>query len=150
MSDIIFINASPNKSGNTARLAEEVLEGKLYEQINLVDMRVYDYGQVFEDDQFDGVLAKIRGAEIVVLGSPLYWHGMSGMLRNLLDRCYGPVESGSLAGKKLVLCFQGAAPEKWMLQRGEYTMKRFASLYGMEYVGMATNVGEARSLAKKL
>ena len=131
MSDIIFINASANKNGNTARLAEEALQGKLYEQINLVDFHIYDYGQEFADDQFDKVLAKISGANVIVIGSPMYWHGMSGMLRNLLDRFYGPVEEGSLSGRKLLFCFQGAAPEKWMLEAGEYTMRRFAGLYGM-------------------
>lgn len=150
MSDIIFINASANKNGNTARLAKEVLQGKLYEQINLVDFRIYGYGQEFADDQFDKVLAKMRGANAIVIGSPVYWHGMSGMLRNLLDRFYGPVKEGSLAGRKLFFCFQGAAPEKWMLEAGEYTMRRFAGLYGMEYVGMATNTAQARALAGDL
>ena len=75
---------------------------------------------------------------------------MSGMLRNLLDRFYGPVEEGSLSGRKLLFCFQGAAPEKWMLEASEYTMRRFAGLYGMEYVGMATNTAQARALAEDL
>ncbi len=42
-------------------------------------------------------------------------------------------------GKNSLLLFQGASPEKWMLEVGEYTIKRFAALYGMEYGGMATN-----------
>lgn len=150
MSDIIFINASASKNGNTVRLAEEALQGKLYEQINLVDFRIYDYGQEFADDQFDKVLAKIRGANAIVIGSPVYWHGLSGMLRNLLDRFYGPVEEGSLSGRKLLFCFQGAAPEKWMLEAGEYMMRRFAGIYGMEYVGMATDTAQARALAEDL
>ena len=37
-----------------------------------------------------------------------------------------------------------------MLAWGEYTVRRFASLYGMEYEGMATDVDEARKLAAKL
>jgi len=44
--------------------------------------------------------------------------------------------------------FQGATPEQWMLEAGEYTMKRFAGLYGMEYGGMATNGDEASKLFK--
>ncbi len=35
-----------------------------------------------------------------------------------------------------------------MMEAGEYTMKRFAALYGMEYGGMATNKGEADKLGK--
>ena len=46
--------------------------------------------------------------------------------------------------------FQGAAPEKWMLEAGEYTMKRFAALYGMAYGGMAANEAEAEKLSKTI
>ena len=57
---------------------------------------------------------------------------------------------GSLSGRTLYFLFQGAAPEKWMMEAGEYTMKRFAGLYGMEYAGMATNRSEAARLSEKL
>ena len=57
---------------------------------------------------------------------------------------------GSLSGRTLYFLFQGAAPEKWMMEAGEYTMKRFAGLYGMEYAGMATNRSEAGRLSEKL
>lgn len=75
---------------------------------------------------------------------------MSGTVRNLIDRFYGPVSSGELSGKKFVFLFQGAAPEQWMLEKAEYTMSRFARMYGMEYVGMATNRKEAEKIAKNL
>lgn len=42
---ILFINGSPNKKGNTAALAETLLEGKAYETLNLVDYRIGSYGQ---------------------------------------------------------------------------------------------------------
>lgn len=57
---------------------------------------------------------------------------------------------GSLSGRTLYFLFQGAAPEKWMMEAGEYTMKRFAGLYGMGYAGMATNRSEAARLSEKL
>ena len=72
--------------------------------------------------------------EVIVIGSPLYWHNIC----------------GSVSGRTLYFLFQGAAPEKWMLEAGEYTMKRFAGLYGMKYAGMATNHSEAAKLSKKL
>ena len=37
-----------------------------------------------------------------------------------------------------------------MLEAGEYTMKRFAALYGMAYGGMATNKNEAAKLTKTI
>lgn len=37
-----------------------------------------------------------------------------------------------------------------MLNAGDYTMKRFAGLYGMTYGGMATNTSEARELGRSI
>lgn len=147
---ILFINGSPNRNGNTAKLAAKLLSGKTYQTLNLVDYKLYSYGQKFEDDQFDEIVAAMKAAEAVIIGSPVYWHNMCGSVRNLIDRFYGPVRQGALAGRKFVFLFQGAAPEPWMLEKAEYTMSRFARMYGMEYVGMATNDREAETLAENL
>lgn len=146
---ILFVNGSPDSKGNTAALAAALLRGKEYETLNLVDYRINAYGQTLAGDQFDEVLEKIREADVLVIGSPVYWHNICGSVRNMLDRCYGPVAEGSLRGK-LFFLFQGAAPEKWMLEAGDYTMSRFAGLYGLTYEGMATNREEAQKLAAKL
>lgn len=146
----LFINGSPNKNGNTAHLADTLLAGRDYETLNLVDYKLYSYGQSFPGDQFQEILAKMKEADTIVIGSPVYWHNLCGAVRNLLDRFYGPVSGGALTGRKCVFLFQGAAPEKWMLENAEYTMGRFARMYGMEYLGMASSVSEAVKLRKKL
>ena len=142
---ILFINASPNKNGNTARLAKELLAGKNYETLNLIDYKIYAYGQEYEDDQFGEVIEKIKDADTVVMGSPLYWHNICGLMRNFLDRCYGPIAQSEFKGKDLYFIMQGAAPEKWQLEACEFTMKRFAGLYGFSYKGMITNAKEAKA-----
>ena len=147
---ILFINGSPNPNGNTARLAARLLSGKAYDTIELGTTKVYDYGQDFDDDEFDSVLVKMRAADTIVMGSPVYWHDLSGMLRNLLDRCYGPVPMGGFTGKRLAVVFQGSAPTPDMIGRAEYTLSRFAGYYGMDYLGLASSAAEARELAKKL
>ena len=60
----------------------------------------------------------------------------------------GKIKKGDLFGRKLYFVFQGAAPEQWMLEAGEYTMKRFAAHYGLSYGGMMTNRDEAAKLTK--
>ncbi len=147
---ILFINGSPNKDGNTAEMAKVLMNGKAYQTLDLVDYKIYGYGQSFADDQFTEVVDQMKAAQTVVIGSPVYWHNMSGMVRNLIDRFYGPVAKGELQGRKFVFLFQGAAPEKWMLEKAEYTMNRFAGMYGMTYVGMATNMEEAKALSTKI
>lgn len=147
----LFLNASPNKDGNTVRLAHTLLGNTGYDELDLADYKVYGYGQPFADsadDQFDEVLAAVKGADAIVIGSPMYWHNITGLLRNFFDRCYGPVQPGELAGKRVFFLFQGAAPEKWQLEAAEFTVSRFAGLYGAEYVGMATNAREAKNELK--
>lgn len=147
---ILFINGSPNKNGNTFLLADELLKGKSYEALNLTDYVIGSFGQKLENDGLDDVISAMEKAETIVIGSPLYWHNICGSVRNVLDRFYGKVRQTLLSGKTLYFVFQGAAPEKWMLEAGDYTMKRFASLYGMNYGGMATNKAEAKELGKSI
>lgn len=39
-------------------------------------------------------------------------------------------------------------PETWMLEAGEYTMKWFAAMYGMNYAGTITSMKDAKKLAE--
>ena len=148
--NILFINGSPNVDGNTAKLAAKVLNGRRFETLNLVDYRINVYGQTLAGDQFAEAIARMKKADAIIIGSPLYWHNICGSVRTLLDRFYGAVSERGLSGKKLLFVFQGAAPQKWMMEAGEYTMKRFAALYGLDYLGMATNAAEAAALSERL
>lgn len=147
---ILFINGSPNKHGNTAALAAKLLHGKSYETLQLTDYVIGAYGQELPGDGLDDVIAAMEKADVIVIGSPVYWHNICGSVRNLLDRFYGKVENGSLSGRTLYFVFQGAGPEKWMLEASEYTMKRFAALYGMTYGGMVTSKSEAAMANKNV
>lgn len=142
---ILFLNASPNKQGDTVKLAQQVLAGKDYQTLHLTDYKIYDYGQDFPDDQ----LAEVLSADTLVIGSPVYWHSFTGLLRNFLDRQYGVIED-ELAGKRLVFAFQGAAPTADVLKLADYSMSRYAGLYGMDYLGMVTTSAEARELVNRL
>lgn len=150
MNHILFINGSPNKNGNTASLAKILMKGQSYDTLNLVDLKIYAYGQHFADDQYQEVIRAISSHDVIVIGSPMYWHSMSGAIRNVLDRAYGVVSNGQFQGKKLFFLFQGAAPTQEQLAAGEYTMNRFATIYGMEYQDMASSELEAEMLAGKL
>lgn len=88
---ILFVNGSPNKMGNTAALAEVLLAGKEYETLNLTDYRIGSYGQNFPDDQLNVVIEKMKQSDVIIIGSPLYWHNICGSVQNMLDRFYGLV-----------------------------------------------------------
>ena len=98
---ILFINGSPNKEGNTKKLADALLSGKEYETINLTDLKIYSYGQNYEDDELGVVIDKMKKADTIVIGSPLYWHNICGSVRNVLDRFYGLVSESELQGRDM-------------------------------------------------
>lgn len=106
---ILFI-CGGEKGGNTAALGRAFLKGRDFEEIDLVDYKVYDYGQHFDDDQFDEVLARFRAADTIVMGSPVYWHDLSGMTRCLLDRFYGPVPRVQWPASACSSCSRAAPP----------------------------------------
>lgn len=143
---ILFINGSPNKNGNTANLAKKLLTNQQYQTLNLVDYKIYSYGQKFDDDQFDQVVNMMTQADTIVIGSPVYWHSMSGAVRNLLDRFYNHVSNDLLKGRDLYFIFQGYAPTKQQLDAGAYTMQRFASLYGLNYKSMIVNDNDLKNI----
>ena len=118
---ILFINGSPNKEGNTKKLADALLSGKEYETINLTDLKIYSYGQNYEDDELGVVIDKMKKADTIVIGSPLYWHNICGSVRNVLDRFYGLVSESELQGRDMYFLFQGAAPE--MFQKNLYVLQ---------------------------
>lgn len=147
---ILFINGSPRKNGNTAALAAALLKGHDYQTLNLTDYTIGAYGQNLPGDGLDTVISAMQNADTIVIGSPMYWHNICGSVRNVLDRFYGRVANGAFSGRRLYFVFQGGAPEKWMLEAGEYTMQRFAALYGMRYAGTVTNRRDAAGLNKTL
>ena len=95
---ILFINGSPNKDGNTARLARELIGNRPYEQLNLAEHKVYGYGQSYGDDDFEDVLAHIEAADTLVVGSPVYYAAPNGALCAFLDRLFY-MKSGAYAYK---------------------------------------------------
>ena len=143
---ILFINGSENRDGNTSRMAKQLLGNTQYDQLNLVDYRVDSLGQHFEGDQFDVVLKAMQDADVIVLGTPVYWHTMSGSMKNVIDRMYDICDTVNLQGKQLYFIIQGADPTPQSIESTEYIMTRFAKVYGLELKGMASNSSELQAL----
>lgn len=56
---LLFINASQNRDGNTAHVGHRLLAGSSYQQLNLVDYKIYQLGQNYDDDQFNEIVDEI-------------------------------------------------------------------------------------------
>lgn len=147
--NILFINASQNKDGNTAHMGQKLLKGLYFEQTNLVDYKIYQIKQAFSDDQFEEVLAKMKVADTVVLGTPQYWHQMSGYLKTLLERIGQYPDQSALKGTKVALIMQGAFPGDGVKETDDI-LKRFCEVGGLQYLGCAGSSLQLGSLRKKI
>lgn len=147
---VLFINASENRDGNTSRMAKSLLGNTPYDQLNLVDYRVDSLGQNFEGDQFDVVLKAMQQADVIVIGTPVYWHTMSGSLKNVIDRMYTVRNNANLTGKQMYFITQGVAPTPESINQLKWTMNRFGEYFGMDVKGLAANDAEVVELRNQL
>jgi len=67
---VLFINGSPEKKGNTASIAKALLKERDAKTLSLTDYRINVYGQTLPGDQFDEVLAMMKKADVLIIGSP--------------------------------------------------------------------------------
>lgn len=147
---VLFINASQNADGNTAKMGSTLLDGVDHDTLNLVDYRINQLGQNFDGDQFNDVVAAMEKADTIVIGTPVYWHTMSGSLKTLIDRFYDLQGNNALRGKKLYFFMQGSAPTEEAINQTEFIMTRVASQMGMDLAGMADNDQEITNMHAEL
>jgi multimeric flavodoxin WrbA len=107
---IIAINGSPRKNSNTAVLLEHAMEGASLqgaetELINLYDLDYKgciscfacklkggkSYGKCAYKDELSPVLEKVLAADALLLGSPIYFHAVTGEMRSFLERLMFPI-----------------------------------------------------------
>ncbi|MDD4127811.1 MAG: flavodoxin family protein [Methanomicrobium sp.] len=106
---VIGINASPRKKWNTAKLLKNALmgcesQGAETELIHLYDLdfkgctscfacKLKDgknYGRCSVKDSLAPVLDKIREADAIILGSPIYFGCVTGEMRSFMERLMFP------------------------------------------------------------
>ena len=150
MEKILFVNSSPNRDGNTYRIGEELLKDKEHDVLQMADYRISQYGQVFEDDEMKEVLKEMNKYDILVIGSPVYWYTVGGMLKTFIDRLYMLPEVEALRGKKLYLFAQGSAPNQDTVKSIEFLSNRLSYLMGMELMGVVTDSSDGREILSKM
>lgn len=116
---VIIINASARDRGNTHLVASNIIE--LLEE-NQIEVELINIGHmlihgcigceychteskenlcVFKDDGVNDITLKLREADGIIIGSPVYYGGITGTLKSFLDRVYYP--NKDLLGYKVVM-----------------------------------------------
>lgn len=150
MNKILFINCSPNKNGKTYKIGEKILENVEHSVLQMADYKIYQYGQVYEDDQIKEVFDEIEKVDTIVIGAPIYWYTVGGILKTFIDRLYMLPEAEILRGKKLYLFAQGESPDEATKKTVNFLATRVATLMKMELKDIVIDTSEGNEIINNL
>lgn len=154
---ILVLNGSPRKNGNTAKLADAFRQGaeKAGHQIIVIDIcdkdirgcKACEYchgkgkGACIQQDGMDDVYEHLKDSDMLVLASPVYYHGISGQLKCAIDRFYAmayPSKPHHL--KKIAIILSSGAENVY--EGALYSFREdFLGYLGLENAGIITAAG---------
>jgi multimeric flavodoxin WrbA len=107
--EVIAFNGSPRKTWNTATLLQKVLEGAASKGATTKLIHLYDldykgckscfgcktkgspsYGKCAVKDDLTPILKNIASVDAIILGSPVYFWGVSGEMKSFMERLMFP------------------------------------------------------------
>ena len=150
MNKIIFMNGSPNKDGNTFRIGEEILQNIPHDILQMSDYKVSQYGNIYEDDQINEIFKALEDKDTIVIGAPVYWYTVGGILKTFIDRLYLLPEAEILKGKKLYFFAQGSAPDEGTVKTIEHLATRVAELMGMDLKSVIVDSSDGSKIVSSM
>jgi multimeric flavodoxin WrbA len=157
---LLAIYGSPRKNGNTDLMMESFLEGALsagnieLQRIYVRDLKISgcqscgycdEHGVCIQQDDMQKVYPFFNTAERIVIASPIYFYGLSGQAKLLVDRSQASYmrkykrlaeghESSASKRKGFFLC-AGATRGKRLFDCPLLTVRYFFDAIDVEYTG---------------
>lgn len=155
--NILVLNGSPRKNGNTARLVQTFMRGAgeaghavTVETVALQDIhgcKACEYchakepGICTQRDDMQALYPKIMGADMLVIASPIYYYTMTAQLQAALQRTYALGRLSHI--KKMALILSSGAPDMYDAVVRQY--QGIADWWGVENAGIFGVPGMVRS-----
>lgn len=93
---------------------------------------------------------KIKEYDTLVIGSPVYWYTVSGLLKTFIDRFYMLPEAEVLNGKNLYLFAQGSGPDSDTVKSITFLANRLCTLMGMNLKGVCVDTADGRKILSEM
>lgn len=152
---ILVLNGSPRPNGNTAgmiKVFQTAAEEKGHQvkvmdvcRMNIRGCLACEYchnkgnGQCVQKDDMQKIYDELQDTEMLVLASPIYYHGISGQLKCVIDRFYAslyPKAPESL--RKTAMFLSSGDPDMYTGAKFSYDGD-FLGYLGLEGCGIFTN-----------
>ena len=163
---ILVLNGSPRINGNTKKMVAAFQEGaeSAGNQVDVVDVcrknihgciaceycHTKGDGVCVQKDDMQEVYALLKEAEMLVIASPIYYHGISGQLKCAIDRFYSAAYPRKPSKLKYVAMILSSGDAD-MYDGALFSFKGdFLDYLGLENKGVFTAYGSQNSSAQKL
>jgi len=146
---ILALMGSPRKESNTDILVDKILEGAKTKEHTSEKVYLYDneikpclacYGctkgdlNCVQQDGMQEIYPRMDEADLIIFGTPIYWFGSTGPMKNVIDRLFPYIRNKRIISKKGLLVSPstgGPASSDLLIE----TLKRSLSFLKMEYMG---------------
>ncbi|GHP13194.1 NAD(P)H-dependent oxidoreductase [Lentilactobacillus fungorum] len=122
---IVAINGSTRAPNNSGVMVHALLRGLSYKQIQLADYQVNEIiDQRHEkgpwqsaNDDYPQLIGQLTAADWLIFATPVYWYGVSGLLKTFMDRWSESLATdeafkSKLAAKRVILLIAGSDEPK--------------------------------------
>jgi multimeric flavodoxin WrbA len=166
---VLIVNASPRRDGNSQRLGQAALEG-VHEAGHAGDLVHLDDhvrhfirdcrtcrdagGACTIDDGYERLLReRVLPADALVLATPLYWYGMSAQLKTFFDRMFCFIAASAqdnqrvvagLVGKRLALLVASEETYPGASLGIVHQVQEYARYTRSQFVGVVRGIGNRR------
>lgn len=164
--NILVLNGSPRVKGNTKQMIEAFRAGAISagHEVNVVDVchkkisgciaceycHTKGHGTCAQKDDMQEIHTLLKNTEMLVIASPIYYHGISGQLKCAVDRFYSvayPEKPKNLKKVAMIL----SSEDRDMYDGALFSFKGdFLDYLGLESMGVFTAHGAENSSPKKL
>lgn len=164
--EILVLNGSPRLNGNTRQMVCAFADGaeSAGHAVNVIDVcrlnikgcmaceycHTKGHGRCIQEDDMESVYALLKTADMLVIASPIYYHGISGQLKCTIDRFYSAAyPSRPPLLKKIAMILSSGDPD--MYEGALFSFKGdFIDYLGLENMGVYTAYGSENGSKKKL
>ncbi|MCD2491742.1 flavodoxin family protein [Lacrimispora sp. NSJ-141] len=163
--NILVLNGSPRPRGNTKMMIDAFKEGAVSSgnKVDVIDVcrrkiggclaceycHTKGNGACIQKDDMQEIYDLLKGAEMLVIASPIYYHGISGQLKCVIDRLYSaayPQKPNKLKKAAMILSSGDADMYDGALFSFEGD---FLGYLGLENMGVFTAYGMENGSDKK-
>ncbi len=163
---ILVLNGSPRMQGNTVSMVEAFRKGAAQagHTVSVIDVckkkiagclaceycHTKGKGVCVQKDDMQEVYAELTNTDMLVIASPIYYHGVSGQLKCVIDRLYSalyPKKSMRLSKVAMIL----SSGDNDMYEGAKFSYQGdFLDYLGLQDMGVFTAYGYENKSDKKL